>query len=185
MKDEDKVIIELIDQSIAKDENAFKKLIYLIQPEMYKIAKIKLKKEEYIYDAIQDTIILIYKHLKKLKHKELFRTWSMRILINECNKLYKKIEKKKKKFMTYDEEKDIQYESFDGVESEINMNKLLDCLNDYEKIVVELYYKDNYTTKEIAEISNEPEGTIKSRIHRAKEKMKNYIKEENLYEGKF
>ena len=87
--------------------------------------------------------------------------------------------------MTYDEEKDIQYESFDSVESEINMNKLLDCLNDYEKIVVELYYKDNYTTKEIAEILNEPEGTIKSRIHRAKEKMKNYIKEENLYEGKF
>lgn len=64
MKDED--IIELINKSIKKDEYAFKELIHLIQPEMYKIAKIKLKKEEYIYDAIQETIILIYKHLKKL-----------------------------------------------------------------------------------------------------------------------
>lgn len=183
MKDENETIIELINQSIKKDENAFKKLIHLIQPEMYKIAKIKLKKEDYIYDAIQETIILIYKHLKKLKHTELFRTWSMRILINECNKLYKKIEKKMSKFTTYDEKNDMQYECFESIEAEINMNKLLECLNDDEKIVVELYYKDNYTTKEISDILNEPEGTIKSRIHRAKEKMKNYIKEENLYEG--
>mgnify|MGYP000437176283 FL=1 len=185
MINEDKVIIELINKSIAKDEKAFKSLIYLIQPEMYKIAKIKLKKEEYIYDVIQETIILIYKHLKKLKNKEFFRTWSMRILINECNKLYRKIEKKRKKFINYAEKEEMQYECFESIEAEINMNKLLDCLNDYEKIVVTLYYKDNYTTKEISDILNEPEGTIKSRIHRAKEKMKKYIKEENLYEGKF
>lgn len=182
MKDEDKAIIELINKSVKKDEKAFKELIHLIQPEMYKIAKIKLKKEEYIYDAIQETIILIYKHLKKLKHKEWFRTWAMRILINECNKIYKKIEKKLAKFTTYNEENTMQYESFENIEAEINMNKLLECLNDYEKIVVELYYKDNYTTKEISDILNEPEGTIKSRICRAKDKIKKHIKEENLYE---
>lgn len=182
MKYEEIIIIELINKSIKKDEHSFKELIHIIQPEMYKIAKIKLKKEEYIYDAIQETIILIFKHLKKLKHKELFRTWAMRILINECNKLYKKNEKEMRKFTTYNSEHDIQCECFEDIESEINMNKLLEYLNDYEKIVIELYYKDSYTTKEISDILNEPEGTIKSRLHRAKEKIKKNIKEDNLYE---
>lgn len=61
--------------------------------------------------------------------------------------------------------------------------QIIRYLNDLEKIVIELYYKDNYTTKEISDILNEPEGTIKSRLHRAKEKIKKNIKEDNLYEG--
>ena len=180
MENED--IIELINKNIKKDEESFKKLIHLIEPEMYKISKIRLKEDEYIYDVIQETIILIYKHLKKLRNKELFRTWAMRILMNECNKTYKKIKKNRLKFTTYEENKNIIYEDFEEIESEINMNKLFECLNDYEKIEIILYYRDNYTIKEIAEIVNEPEGTVKSRMHRAKEKMKKCIKEGNLYE---
>ena len=45
-----------------------------------------------------------------------------------------------------------------------------------------LFYKDEFTTKEISKILKESEGTIKSRIHRAKEKMKKYIEEGKIYE---
>lgn len=45
MENED--IIELINKAIKKDEESFKKLIHLIEPEMYKISKIRLKEDEY------------------------------------------------------------------------------------------------------------------------------------------
>ena len=51
-----------------------------------------------------------------------------------------------------------------------------------KKLVITLYYCKNYTTKEISEILLESEGTIKSRISRAKTKVKKYIEEEALYE---
>lgn len=45
-----------------------------------------------------------------------------------------------------------------------------------------LYYGKKYTTKDIAEILSESEGTVKSKISRAKVKIKKYIEEEHLYE---
>ena len=175
-------IEKLINESLNDNENAFRLLIQHIETEMYKIAKIKLKDEEFIYEAVQNTIILIYKHLKKLKNKKLFRTWSMKILINECNKEYKKLKKYKLNNLEYDNTCEVlTYDEYDKVESELNMQKLLKCLNDNEKIVIMLYYNDDFTTKEISNILKEPEGTIKSRICRAKNKIKEYVKEKNFY----
>ncbi len=51
--------------------------------EMYLIAKTKLKNEEDIADAIQETIYSCYKNLKKLRDDKLFKTWLIKILINE------------------------------------------------------------------------------------------------------
>lgn len=180
-KNNEEDLEKLIKLAVKKDEEAFRSLIHYIEPEMYRIAKIKLKKEEYIYDAIQETIILIYKHLKKLKNTCYFRTWAMRILINESNKICKKISKREKD-VNYDENIKLEYYSFENVESKLNMERLLSCLNENEKMVIMLYYGDNFTTKEISNILKESEGTIKSRISRAKIKIKNYIEEEKLYE---
>lgn len=181
-KDDIEYFNKLIKKAIKKDEHAFSTLIHYLEPEMYKIAKIKLKKEDDIYEAMQETIILIYKHLRKLKNIEFFRTWSMRILINECNKVYKKAEINMQRYTDYDENIKLEYESFNNIESELNMEKMLNCLNETEKIAMTLYYSDNFTTKEISNILGDSEGTIKSRISRAKTKIKNHIEEEKLYE---
>lgn len=173
---------ELINKSIKKSESSFCSLIHIIEPEMYKIAKLKLKKEEDIYEAIQETIILIYKNLRKLKNKAFFRTWAIRILLNECTKIYNKNKKYKENCIEYDENLNIQYDGFEKIESERNMDKLLSCLNESEKIIIILYYADSFTTIEIANIVSKPEGTIKSQISRAKTKIKKMIEEKNLYE---
>lgn len=84
--------------------------------------------------------------------------------------------------MLFEEEiTDTNY-NIDKVESKNNLERLLNCLNENEKLVITLYYCKNYTTKEISEILLESEGTIKSRISRAKTKVKKYIEEEALYE---
>lgn len=57
---------------------------------MYSLAKMRLYEDDDIYEAMQNSIILIYKNIKKLKDEKLFRTWAMRILINESLKILKK-----------------------------------------------------------------------------------------------
>ncbi len=173
---------QLVDKASKKDEMAFTTLIHMIEQEMYKIAKIKLKNDDDIYEAMQNSIILIYKNLRKLKDKKFFRTWSMRILINECLKILNKTKMNCERYVEYDENIGIQEQDFDKVESKCDLEKLLNCLNENEKIVMTLYYGEKFNMKEISNILSEPEGTVKSKISRSKVKIKKYIEEENLYE---
>ncbi len=178
----DNDFVDLIEMALKNDSNAFNILIHNIEPEMYRIAKVRLKNDDDIYEAMQETIILIFKHLKKLKNVSFFRTWAMRILINECNKIYKKSTNDSKRCLECDDNITLQDNSLENLESNLSMQKLLDCLNDSERLIMTLYYGNDFTTKEISNILQEPEGTIKSKISRSKIKIKEYIKEENIYE---
>lgn len=78
---------ELIDKTINGDSNAYLTLINLILSDLYKIARTRLNNVEDVNDAIGETILKSYKHLHKLKHKKYFKTWIIKILINECNNI--------------------------------------------------------------------------------------------------
>ena len=173
---------ELVKKAKKKDEIAFTILTHKIENEMYSLAKMRLYDDEDIYEAMQNSIILIYKNIKKLKDEKLFRTWSMRILINETLKILKKKKIYSERYTIFDEKISIYDYKFEEIESKNNLKCLLKCLNESEKIAITLYYGRKYTTKDIAEILCESEGTVKSRISRAKEKLKKYIEEEHLYE---
>ena len=172
---------ELVEKSQKHDELAFTKLIHSIENEMYRIAKIKLKKDDDVFEALQNTIILIYKNIKKLKDPKKFKTWAIRILINECLKIIKSNKKNINSCIDYDENIGKIENHFEKVEAEVDLNKLLKYLNEDEKIVILLYYGQQYKIREIVEILSESEGTIKSRISRAKTKIKNHMKEESKY----
>ena len=77
---------DLIKKAKSGDKLAFTELMLQMQDELYKIAKIRLKNDDDVFDVIQDTMLSTYKSLKKLKHNEYFKTWIIKILINECNK---------------------------------------------------------------------------------------------------
>ncbi len=166
---------ELVVRAKEKDESAFDELILLIQKEMYLIAKTKLKNEDDVADAIQETILLAYKNLRKLRDDKYFKTWIIKILINECNKIYNR---KKKNNISFEEKEvenflkveDISYDS-------IGFDIFIKDLKEDEKLILTLYYYSEYSTKEISKILKIKENTIRSKISRAKIKLK------NKYEG--
>jgi len=67
------------------DKAAFEALIIENRLSLYRVAKGILKNEEDSADAIQEAIIKAYKGIKHLKKEEYFKTWLIKILINECN----------------------------------------------------------------------------------------------------
>ena len=170
---------ELVARAKKKDEKAFDELILSVKKEMYLIAKTKLKNEEDIADAIQESIYYCYKNLKKLKKNKLFKTWLIRILINECNKFYNQ---KSKNNVSFEE---TEAENYIGLEdnsfSNIGFDILIRNLKEDEKMIMTLYYYSQYSTKEISKILKINEGTIRSKLSRAKNKLKNQY-EGGLYE---
>lgn len=167
---------ELVKKAKNNDENAFDELIILIEKELYLIAKIKLKNDDDIADAIQETILKCYQNIHKLRDTKLFKTWTIKILINECNKIYRK--KEKYKISIEDNEIENYIKAEENYDENIDFNILIKKLETEEKLILTLYYCSGYTTKEISKILHKNENTIRSKMARAKFKLKNQLKGE-------
>ena len=172
---------ELIEEAKRGNSNAFTELIVCIKNDLYKIARMRLTCEDDINEAVQETIIIAFKSVKKVRESKFFKTWIIKILINECNKIYKI--NQKNNFVQYE---NVNYESNSyEIENKINdldFDLLINLLNYEERIAITVYYLEDFTTQEISKILKEPEGTIKSRISRAKNKIKNICKGD-IYNG--
>ena len=158
---------ELVKRAKVEDNQAFTELIMNIQMDLYKIAKAKIKDDDDINEAIQETIIKAYSSIKKLKDEKYFKTWIIRILINECNNIYKK--KKVNKIEEYNENV-IKEADSDMINTKINNLDffiLIDKLNEDEKIVVVLFYLEEYSTKQLdmkIDNTNKTEFTAQERV---------------------
>lgn len=82
-------MIQLVKRSISGDADAFLELMEKNSLAMYKVARGILDNDEDAADAIQDTILTCFEKIHTLKNPEYFKTWMIRILINECNKIHR------------------------------------------------------------------------------------------------
>ncbi|MCI9063808.1 MAG: sigma-70 family RNA polymerase sigma factor [Clostridia bacterium] len=150
---------------------------------LYRVAFSILQAEDEIYDAISSTTVIVFEKIHTLKNEEYFKTWLTRILINECYKIYNQ-NKKIIHLETYNQEKLTYNDSYIDLEIK-NLVKNLD--KDLRQIVV-LYYFEDFSVKEIAKIVRIPEGTVKSRLSRARKELekvliKDYDKERRNSNG--
>ena len=140
--------IKLVRKSKKGNNLAFSTLIKTYEKDLYKVAIAMTKNEEDALDCIQEAILQSYISIKDLRQEEYFKTWLIKILINKCNALLKK----NKKIMNLDME-----------------------ITEDLKIIVILYYYEDMSIKDISESLNIPQGTIKSRLSRARKKLKEIL----------
>ena len=162
----------LIELAKCGDKDAFTELIFLIRQDMYKIARLRLSCVDDIEDAMQETMIEAFKSIKNLKKIENFKSWIFKILINKCNKIYKKRKRYNVSFEELNLENYLTLNQADDYEHEIEFYQMLKVLNYDEKLVILLFYKEDYSISVISKILNVNENTIKTRLRRAKEKIK-------------
>lgn len=133
---------------------------------LYRVAFSILRTEDEINDAISNTTVIVFEKIHTLKNEEYFKTWLTRILINECYKIYNQ-NKKIIYLENYDQEKLTYNDTY--VDDDIkNVIKNLD--KDLKQIVI-LYYFEDFSVKEISKIIKIPEGTVKSRLSRARKEL--------------
>ncbi|WP_042273218.1 RNA polymerase sigma factor [[Clostridium] dakarense] len=159
----------LIKKAMKGDSEAFISLINKHEISMYKTAKAILHNEEDIGDAIQETIIAAYKSVHTLKQATYFKTWLTRILINKCNDIIRN----NQNIIFIESYKEEGYS--DKTHDKLEFDEAFVKLSDDYKLALNLYYVEGFNSREISEILNENENTIKSRISRGKKQLKNFL----------
>lgn len=163
-------------KTLSKD--SFVELIQANTVSFYRLSKSILKNDADVQDAISETIIKAYTNIHKLKLLDSFKPWIMKILVNEC---YSIIKKHKKIDLVADF---TDYEGSYEDKTEGNLMFYVNQLDDEFKSVIILFYYDDISIKNISIILNTSEGTIKSRLSRAKAKLK-VMMENNLRSDSF
>lgn len=170
-------INSLVKRAKRGDGEAFISLIKEYEQVLYKVASRMLSNDEDVADALQETIMLGYEKIHTLKNEGYFNTWICKILINKCNYILNK----NKNVIVVDEILPQEFNNNDFLK--IELEDALNSLNKEYKLAMILYYVMGLSTKEISEFIKEPEGTIKSRLSRAKVILReNYFKNEGVAE---
>lgn len=151
------------------NKEAFTILIKLYEKDLYRVAIAILKNDDDALDGIQEAILKAFEGIKKLKKTEYFKTWLIKILINSCNAIINK----KRKIVSYEDYvgRTCEEEGF----KKIDIKSAVDKLEYKLRILIVLYYYEDMPLKNISEILDIPEGTVKSRLSKAREYLKEYL----------
>ena len=146
---------------------------------LYRVAFSILKNEDEIYDAISNTTVIVFEKICDLKKVEFFKTWITRILINECYKIYN--QNKKIVYLDTMSQEGLDY---NDTYSDLDVKEIIKNLKNDLKEVVVLYYFEDLGVKEISEILEIPQGTVKSRLFRARIELEKVLIKNGDLEGR-
>lgn len=191
--------ITLIKRSQMGDIDAFEALISDNTRFVYNIALKMLKNKEDAEDISQEALIKVYKNIDSFNMESSFRTWMYRIVVNTCldhmrkNKVTvlsidKPIITEHNEFQVEIEDNSFSPEElFERKENQKLIIHALNQLDDSFKTAIILRDINDFSYEEIAEILTCNLGTVKSRISRGRQKLREIIEKDetiNLYEIK-
>ena len=168
------------------DKSAFEKLVLKYRDRIYNLCRHMLNNAHDAEDAAQDTFIKAFQNLKRFKPESSLYTWMYRIAVNTC------LDYKKKPFFeslfksSNDGEEFVVEQSSDNPSPERRyeskqigyaIQKSLKRLSQKLRTVIILKEIEGLSYKEIAEILDISIGTVKSRISRAREELRELMKE--------
>ncbi len=148
------------------DADAFVELIEQNRMSLYRVAKGILHNEEDIADAMQETILNGFEHITELKHAAYFKTWLIRILINNCNQILKA----NRQCNTIERFPEVSYN--DRNQANVEFLEMIAGLPKDSRIIFQLYYGEGLNTREIAEVLAWSENTVKSKLRRGRVELK-------------
>ena len=179
MKNDD---VELIQYSLTGDENAFAQLVRKYQKQVHALAWRKVGDFHIAEEITQDTFLQVYKKLETLKDPNRFSGWLYRIAARQCHAWLRK-----KRMQTQPlEDTDIdliegvtysQYIAEEQAQAATEaqrgiVQKLLERLRESERTVVTLHYFGEMTCEEISKFLGVSASTVKSRLRRARLRLK-------------
>lgn len=151
------------------DAEAFIALMEQNRQSMIRIAFAYLGNEEDVADAMQETILSAFEKLDTLRRAEYFRTWLIRILINQC------IAMRRHRSRTVPMNESEEASQFYDFSTDLEFNDLLKTLPEDSRLIFQMYYGEQFSIGEIAQLLHMKENTVKSKIHRGREHLRSQM----------
>jgi RNA polymerase sigma-70 factor, ECF subfamily len=166
-----------------------KRLMNSYGNDVLRISYLYLKDKYLAEDAFQEVFIKVYKNFNRFKKNSSEKTWIMSITMNTCKDILR-ISWFKKVLMIKNIEDDSLVDTYGNVDDKIinklqNEELLKEVMNlprKYKEPII-LYYYEELSTVDISKILKIPEGTVRSRLFRARTLLKSNIEGRIEYEG--
>jgi RNA polymerase sigma-70 factor (ECF subfamily) len=168
-----------------RDERAFRELLELHRDRVYNITFRMLGNRAEAEDVAQEVFISVFKTIDQFREESKFSTWLYRVAVNHCKNRIKYLARR------HDRDRDELDETththqangaatgvpvraaqpdraLEGAQMEKLLQEAIGNLDDDHRVVVVLRDVEDLSIEEICEITGLPDGTVKSRLHRAR-----------------
>lgn len=163
----------LLEKAKKGDDKSFEQIYSQIYKDLYRYAYYLLGSSEDAEDVVSDTVLDVYCSLSKLRDNSSFMPWVLKILSNKCSKKRGEYINKTVEIDENIEVSDNKSMSLEKSSStKIDLINKLNELNDDEKKIVMLSAVYGYNSSEIGEILLVKATTIRSKLNRALQKLR-------------
>ena len=176
--------VTLIQRALAGDEAAFASLVSKYEKQVHAYALREIGDFHIAQDITQETFLEVYQKLDTLKDPEKFSTWLYTIVKNLCIAWYRKnrflpdsleeIHISKIETDTYSRYVASEHAKTTAYAQRDLVKKLLTKLKESDREIITLHYFEDMTYSEIGTYLDISENTIKSRLYRARQRLKQY-----------
>lgn len=182
---------EIVKKAIGGDRDAFERLVLSYEKKIFNIAYQILHNEQDAYDVSQDVFIKLYKNITSFAFDSAFGTWLHRLAVNTAIDAYRK--KKRQQENVFSINENVTTEESDDLtvqipdesltpeaqvlrqETVMEVRSAIEELKEEFKVILVLRDIRGHTYEEISGILGCEIGTVKSRLARARNALKNII----------
>ena len=152
------------------DKDEFSRRVIDMLPVLYRIAWTQLMQAADREDAVQETIRRAWEKRERLREERYMQTWVKRILLNVCDTIRRRAGR-----LIPSEELP---QKADTPERETPLLDALMSLEEKYRLPLQLRYVEGYSVAEVAQMLHLPQGTVKSRLSRGRDRLRAMVKEE-------
>lgn len=169
MQHEEKSVVA----AIHGDKLALQQLLKLEKEKLYRMAYVYVKNEDDAIEVFQQTVLQAMESISQLREPIYFSTWLTRICINNAIAILKK---QKKIVMMNGMVEQVVDGSSEDLAQKLDIADAISKLPEKYKTTLLLRFYQDFSVKQIANVLDCPEGTVKSNIHRGLSLLKQSIK---------
>lgn len=149
------------------DKSEFTRRVTDMRDRLYRVTCGMLRERQDRLDAVQEAVLKAWANRDGLRNEDYFETWLTRILINECRNLQRA------------QRRTLPLEAAPerGTEGDIDvpLRDAVLALDEKLRLVVILHYMNGYSVAEAARILRLPEGTVKTRLRKARGELRDML----------
>jgi len=177
----------LVKAHVSGDRTAFEVLFRKYTDVVHRLVYSIVRDETLAQDVVQEVFLLVYRHLHKFRQDSAFKTWVYRIAVNEA---IRQLTRMKRWQPLPETEIESEFASptlvvstlgespermlIEG-EQRAHVAQAIAAMKAHHRLILNLFYLEEFSVQEIARILEIPEGSVKSRLFYARDALKKIL----------
>lgn len=148
---------------------------------VYRLAR-KIAGADKADDAVQNVFMRYMRHYTEFESEEHIKAWLIRVTYNCCNSELKNTWQQRTEGFGDDERNIALASDPHELIEDSGITQAVDKLPPKYRTVIHLYYYEEYSTREIAELTNQKEATVRTLLNRGRKRLEKILKGDGLYD---